>query len=254
MFVTSLKIENFAKHIDEFLELYKSKPVFDNTGGMKSPHLFNTFCVLKELNPTLIIESGVWKGQGTWLFENTCPDAAIVSFDVYFGNLIYKSNKVQYVNNDITTVDWKNFFETSPFNPNTTLLFLDDHMNFIDRLSFIKDSPFENIIFEDNYPPNQGDCISPKKILECEECIIDRDGRRETVKISKENKELFHEVISSYQELPPIYKPDKTRWGDEWGDIYKTPEPHFEFGSLTEQILEEEMYDYTWICYMEKNK
>lgn len=252
---TELLTENYSSYIEEFLDLYKNKPIEDNTGGMKSPHLFNMYCLLKELNPNLIIESGVWKGQGTWLFEQACPDSTIISFDVYYGNQVYKSDKVQYLQMDISTFDWNNFFETmEQFTPENTLLFLDDHTDFIKRIKFLETVPFKKIVFEDNYPPNQGDCISPKKLIESDRCVIDRDGDRNWVDISKEDKELFERSISYYQELPPIYKPDKTRWGDDWGDSYKTPSPHLEFDSFDSDILKEEMYDYTWICYMEMNK
>ena len=248
-----LDIEKFKDYMGDFLELYSNKPIDDNTGGMKSPHLFNMYCVLKELNPKLIIESGVWKGQGTWLFEQACPEASIVSFDVNFQNLKYSSDNVQYINNDITSVDWKDVFENNKqFTPDNTLLFLDDHINFLERLSFLQHAPFKKIIFEDNYPPNQGDCISPKKIRECDRCVIDSNGNREWIDIPSDAKELFENVISGYQELPPIYKPDTTRWGDDWGKEYKTDDAHFEFNSLEKDILTDEMYDYTWICYMEK--
>ena len=77
-----INTDNFKNYLDEYLEIYKNKPIDDNTGGMKSPHLFNMFCLLKETKPKLIVESGVWKGQGTWLFEHASPDSDIICFDV----------------------------------------------------------------------------------------------------------------------------------------------------------------------------
>ena len=161
-------IENialFKEELDEFHQLYADRPIANNEGGMKSPHLFATFHTLRKLRPLLIIESGVWKGQGTWLMKKALPEVNILSFDVDFGNLVYKHPEVNYVQNDIKNIPWNKMYEDNPkITPENTLLFLDDHQNFIERLVFLKNSPFKHIMFEDNYPSNQGDCLSPKKI------------------------------------------------------------------------------------------
>ena len=59
-------------HIDEFAALYADRPVKENRGGMKAPHLFALWFIARKLAPDLIVESGVWKGQSTWLLENAC--------------------------------------------------------------------------------------------------------------------------------------------------------------------------------------
>jgi hypothetical protein len=247
-----INTDNFKNYLEEYLELYKSKPINDNTGGMKSPHMFNMFCLLKELKPKLIIESGVWKGQGTWLFEKASPDSDIICFDVYMKRLLYKSDNAIYVENDFTTIDWDAFFSNNTeYTPENTLLFLDDHVDFIHRLQFLSGSPyFSKVIFEDNYPPTQGDCVSPKKLRECTTCVIDKAGDRSEHVIPKEDIDLFNRTVSYYQELPPLFKPENTRWGDSW-ESYDTPEPIFELNDNSDKTLIEEMYDYTWIAYME---
>lgn len=245
---------NFKNYLDEYLNLYQNRPVKDNAGGMKSPHLFNMFCLLKEIKPNLIIESGVWKGQGTWFFENTCPKSDIISFDISMDNLVYTSKKATYVKGDFTKVDWNSFFSNNKkYNQNNVLLFLDDHVDFTERLKFLSSTPFfKKIVFEDNYPPTQGDCVSPKKLRESVKCIIDKAGNRVEYIIPKEDIELFNKNISYYQELPPLFKPEKTRWGDSW-EKYNTLDPIFKLDEEVNQILVEEMYDYTWIAYMELN-
>ena len=250
-----INTENFKTHLDEYLELYKKAPISNNTGGMKSPHLFNMFCLLKQLKPKLIIESGVWKGQGTWLFENASPDSRIISFDPYLSRFVeYRSDKVTYMENDFTKVDWEKFFsENEEYTTENTILFLDDHVSFIKRLNFLSSVPyFKKIVFEDNYPPSQGDCVSPKKLRECTTCIIDKAGNRSEYVIPEEDIKLFKDKVSYYQELPPMFKPELTRWSDSWDD-YNTPEPIFELTEESNKILVEEMYDYTWITYLEIN-
>jgi len=241
---------------EEFIDIYKNKPIKDNTGGMKIPHMFGLFQVLKRMNPSLIVESGVWRGQGTWFMRQVCPDATIISFDVYFGNLEHKDSEAHYVNRDITTIDWNVFFETnSEFDPSDSLLFLDDHVNFSDRLNFIyDDTPFKYVMYEDNYPPTQGDCVSPKKIRECDVCIIDKAGNRQEYEIPKQVKDSFSKKVKSYEELSPVCIPPTTRWGDKWEGNYSTPDPVFEDFDFLDDWIKDECRDYTWICFMELNE
>ena len=60
--------EEMIELIDEFHQLYQTRPIKDNNGGMKSGHMFPSWFVIKKLQPEYIIESGVWKGLGTWFF------------------------------------------------------------------------------------------------------------------------------------------------------------------------------------------
>lgn len=238
---------------DEFVEIYKNKPIEDNSGGMKSQQMFGLYNFLKKMKPDLIVESGVWYGQGTWFFSQVCPDANILSFDINFGNLKHRDDKAQYFNQDITTIDWKEFFLKNPqFNSDNSLFFLDDHVDFSTRLNFLyNETPFKHVVYEDNYPPNQGDCISPKKIRESTKCIIDKAGTRSEFEIPTSVKESFDDKVKTYEELTPICIHPQTRWGDDWDrDIYKTVEPAFtNYDDVDDWVKEEK--DYTWICHME---
>lgn len=53
--------------VDEFLSLYEHRPIQHNDGGMRTPHMFALWYTCKILQPSVIIESGVWRGQGTWI-------------------------------------------------------------------------------------------------------------------------------------------------------------------------------------------
>ena len=92
--MTKENIASFKEELDEFHQLYADRPIANNEGGMKSPHLFATFHTLRKLRPLLIIESGVWKGQGTWLMKKALPEVNILSFDVdFFRNKYYTLRK-----------------------------------------------------------------------------------------------------------------------------------------------------------------
>lgn len=79
-------LENIESEIEKFKEVYDKRPIPDNRGGMSSTHLFWSWYTMKTINPEYIIESGIWKGQGTWLFEEACPNAQIFSIDIDLGN------------------------------------------------------------------------------------------------------------------------------------------------------------------------
>ena len=133
--------------IPEFLEIYKYRPISINEGGMRSPHMFATWFMLRKLRPKIIVESGVWKGQGTWIIEQALPKSQIICFDIDFSELIYKSKKAEYVESDVKYYNWNKFNENEEL-----LFFFDDHQNAFDRIRWSHYNGFKHFIFEDNYP------------------------------------------------------------------------------------------------------
>ena len=250
MDISNKKIKSY---LEDFRILYRQKNFSQNNGGMRFPQPFGTYCILREANPTLVIESGVWRGLGTWLIEHTLPNARIMSFDIDLKLREYISENVTYIENDINNIEWDEFFRDYPDqSPENTLLFLDDHVDITRRFELLKNTRFKYVIDEDNYPTEQGNRISPKTILEGEECyVIDDKGNKKIQKIDANIKDKFNSLIKSYWEFPPIYLPEKTRWGDEYSN-YNTKKPIFD--AITEEIEEFGNYDnYTWICCMETN-
>tara|TARA_Y100000389_G_scaffold23422_1_gene20028 strand:+ start:233 stop:1114 length:882 start_codon:yes stop_codon:yes gene_type:complete len=163
-FFKKSKIENRYKilsHLEEFSKLYKNRPIKSNEGGMMFPHMFGLFYVLKTLKPKFVVESGIWKGQSTWLIEKVLPHAKVISIDVKLDKREYisKSKKVTYTNKDFRFLNLKNISKKN------SLVFFDDHQNFFDRIIQCHFFGFKDILFDDNYPPNQGDCYSFKKIF-----------------------------------------------------------------------------------------
>ena len=139
-------IDNFKK----FLEIYEKRPFKSNIGGMRLAHCFALYFFLKKVNPPLIVESGVLRGQGTWLIENTCPNSEIICIDIYPHKKIYTSKNAKYYSKDFKYLDWTNI-------PENSLAFFDDHQNAVDRLIYAKWCGFKHLIFEDNFPGSQ-DC------------------------------------------------------------------------------------------------
>lgn len=234
--LTNKKIKEY---LPEFLDLYTQQEFESNDGGMKFPQLFGMYCFLKEVNPSLVIESGIWRGLGTWMIEKTLPDADVISFDINLSFRNYISEDVTYIKNDVSNMDWDSFFIDFPEKSlDNTLLFLDDHVDFSSRLDFLEKVNMKYVIYEDNYPPQQGDCISPKQILE-------------SSLIEDNVKQKFSSLVKECFEFPPIWLPEKTRWGDSF-DNYNVKKPIF---SDKPDFLENinSFDNYTYICCIEMN-
>ncbi|MDP5216314.1 hypothetical protein Q5Y75_03710 [Ruegeria sp. 2205SS24-7] len=247
----------------EFKEVYARKPVSDNTGGMKAPHAFLTWFMLSRLKPDLIVESGVYKGQGTWLIEQACPSARLICLDINFGTLTYRSKTADYIERDFSLIDF-----TSEDLSNA-LCFIDDHQNALMRLQQMKWKGFRQAIFEDNYPVRFGDCYSlkhaasgagfdapppPAKPLGkrlraalASDPLTDR--LIESVPANETHRRELEQNLEVYYEGPPLFGAETTRWGDAWtGDAFPTKAPLF--NATSEDPLKSEALDYTWMCYV----
>jgi len=150
--------KNIKNELVNFLKLYQKRPIRNNIHGMKINHMFNLYFILKKIRPNFVIESGVYKGQSTWLIEKTLPKTKIFSIDPNLDNRIYISKKTKYSKLDFKYQNFKKI-------PKNTLVFFDDHQPHIDRIMQCKFFKIKHIVFEDNYPVNKGDFYSLKHLL-----------------------------------------------------------------------------------------
>jgi hypothetical protein len=91
--------------VTEFLDVYKTRPIKENAGGMGVNHSWALWYILRQAKPSVVIESGVWKGHSTWLIHTALPDTKIYSFDVFFSRLEYKCPKSTYTERDWSLFD-----------------------------------------------------------------------------------------------------------------------------------------------------
>lgn len=262
--------------LQEFDAIYRERPIQDNAGGMKAPHMFAVWFMARALAPATIIESGVWRGQGTWLFEQACPDAEIIAIDINLARRQYISPRAEYLDTDFASQDWTHL------DPDRTLVFFDDHQDAYRRLQQCAWLGFRHLIFEDNYPPSQGDCYSLKKAFagagfdpasvvgkNPSEALAQRLRRllvkfRRSLRATLSPQQLPQRIppnlhhaerlkarLESYYEFPPIYHSERTRWGDLWDqELYPTPAPLLsqDQAELFPEFYREAPF-YTWICY-----
>ena len=254
-------LEEIKASYPEFKSIYSNKPIGDNVGGMKAPHAFACWFMLKQIQPKLIIESGVWKGQGTWLIEQACPKADLVCLDIDLSRLIYRSANATYIEKDFSLVNF------TTYEKENSLCFFDDHQNALMRLQQMKWKGFNAAIFEDNYPKLRGDCYSLKKMFggygfekERVKAGIKGSIRNLLLKIVKAvdtnrvepnstHQAELHNALELYYEFPPLFYFIVTRWGDKWDDAnYPTKPPIFDASS--EDELRSEALHYNWMCYV----
>jgi len=249
--------------LEMFAELYAQRPLADNTGGMKAPHMFMAWFALRQLQPEVVVESGVYRGQGTWLIRQACPDAELYCIDLDLNQVEVRPDGATYFSDDFASLDW------SHLPPEKTLLFFDDHQNAYERVKTARWFGFEHMIFEDNYPANVGDCYSLKKAFagvgyepEPPRSLAGKmaqglanvsGGSPATGRVAANAADgaYLRRNLSLYCELPPVFKPERTRWGTTWADdAYPTPEPLLtEVNAPHQQVYLDEATDYTWICY-----
>jgi hypothetical protein len=220
---------------------------------MRAPHLFATWFMVRALKPTHIVESGVFKGLGTWLLEQAAPEARLFCIDPEPGARVYESPRATYLTDDFARISWD-----AP--RDSTLLFFDDHQDELRRVDEARQLGFRHLIFEDNYPPGQGDCFSLKQALMGHRRPDTQgplaklvDKLRSRTETSDPRAELGA-ALDSYYEFPPVLRVAQTRWGDAWTDErYPTPEPLFHEPSDVpgdkDGLFAEEAQFYTWICY-----
>lgn len=248
--------------IPEFVQVLERFPFGDNAGGMGPPHLFLAWFVTRTLKPDTIVESGVWKGAGTWILEQASPQSAIICLEPHLERLVYQSSTAEYHRSDFDDRDW------TSFDPEQTLLFFDDHQNAFGRIKSAYFWGFRHILFEDNYPPGIGDCYSLKKIRagaghrpfiqrrSFRTRIRDRLAAKlgvnpypDQVPETDAHMKGLARIVETYVELPPVVQPERTRFGRAWSE-FAAPPPLFPSGEDAPPVFVETAQQYTYMAYL----
>ena len=232
--------------LHEFAEIYHERPIKNNYGGMDSAHGFYTWWLARKLQPKYIIESGVWYGQSTWLLEQGCPSAQVISLDPV-DNRQYISEKAVYFKHDFKRIVWDRV------DKDNTLVFFDDHYG-VDRVFQAKHIGFTHILYEDNYHDCRGNTNNPSGSSCSPKAVLSRD--------TVEGKAL-RAILETYYEFPPIYPNNTNTRSWEWAGVSQE-----EFGLLSKRPLVESVVaddvneaptdvcyindapSYTWIAYL----
>lgn len=153
--------------MDEFLEVYKNRPDPVNMCGIRINHAMALFLAVKQINPTLVVESGVNAGVSTYFIRSASPTTKIFAIDpaekpicnqgerwVDSSDLTINYTGKNFV--DLMDLDWKGMVEKKEVDPESTLLFMDDHLHVFKRLAGVMKFGFRHILIEDNYKYGEG--------------------------------------------------------------------------------------------------
>lgn len=130
--------------VTAFLELIRACPVRQKRGGNGFNGALQVYAVVRALRPTLIVESGVFRGLTTWLMRQAAPVATILCFDPNLGNLHYRDREARY-----STRDWSEA-DLTGFDLSDALAFFDDHISQARRILEASDRGFRRVLFDDN--------------------------------------------------------------------------------------------------------
>lgn len=128
-------------------------------------HQFALYATIRELQPAVIIESGIAKGHNTWLLRHIVgpivpifsidPGDPLVSYPGAFGGWKDLSGQTRYFTaqnfQDLSFARW-DLHIPDPVIRSRTLLVLDDHQSSIERLKLLRHWGFRWAFYEDNYP------------------------------------------------------------------------------------------------------
>jgi hypothetical protein len=133
-----------AAAIDAFFALYPERPVADNSGGSGFNDSLWLFTTARLLAPALIIESGVYKGQSSWLLRQAAPDATLHSIDLDLAQRCWRDEAIAYHEGD-----WSELALRAP-DRGTALCFFDDHVSQARRIREAHARGFRTLLFGDD--------------------------------------------------------------------------------------------------------
>jgi len=220
--------QNMKDKLHEFKILWDKRIIQNNHGGMLSVPMFHFWFILQHLQPKIIIESGVFRGLGTYFLELACPKAHIFCIEPQQDKISYRSSKAMYLEQDFSKIPWHKYIDDF----SKVLFFVDDHQNDFSRIALCENLGIKTILFEDNYPLEKGDVYSLKKAF-----------------YNKEHAQYLRNNLLTYHELPPIFKRSEWR-GCDWN--FPTPEPLlFVVKKEWQRVYWNEAKEYTSFAYVE---
>ena len=90
---TSIGVENDIK---EFMGYVENSPAADHRGSTQAGSLLWLYLISKNLNPKVLVESGVLVGTSLHCFRHSCPDAQIYAFDINLKRLMFEDDSINF--------------------------------------------------------------------------------------------------------------------------------------------------------------
>ena len=207
--------EFIEQHLNEFLDLYCKRPIKDNTGGTLAINLFHIFLTLKKYLPKRIIESGVYKGQTTWLINQVLPETKIICLEPATQIIEFRGNKCKYPLLDFLQLTNEHISKEIA---KETLIIFDDHQDAYTRILHAHKLGFKIIYFDDNYPEYKGNRhLTIQAVLD--------EKADPGYNLPSNGKQILENIIDTYTIIPPILPCLEPV---TWEDSYITQKPIYQ--------------------------
>lgn len=136
-----------VEEASSFSHLLRSCPVRQQAGGGGHNMAMLLWYMAKCIQPSEIIESGVFRGFSTWVLRNAAPLAKVVSCDVSFAELKWRDELTEY-----HCCDWAKVVPSCHGSTIRRMVFFDDHQSQWKRIREASERGVEFAIFDDSYP------------------------------------------------------------------------------------------------------
>lgn len=130
--------------IEDFLASYPKNKAAGRARTTATGSLMWLHLLTRTLNPSLVVESGVFRGASLFTFlRATKKTTKLMAFDIDLSNLAFRNERIAYHEGD-----WGEALPraTSP----TDLCYFDDHINNCLRIRQAYDQGFRHVIFDDS--------------------------------------------------------------------------------------------------------
>jgi len=139
-----------SEAVDGFLRTYGDRPITKNAGGCQFSNALWLYVITRYLNPGLVVESGVWKGQSLYyLIAATDPSTRMYGYDIKLFDIPWAVDRIK-----LAEQDWS-VNPPSVQDGETGLIHFDDHINQARRILEAKEQGFKYLLFDDNLPVYQ---------------------------------------------------------------------------------------------------
>ena len=136
--------EPVRRMVQDFWRLIPQCPVRQRHGGNGFNGALQVYGVARALRPSVIIESGVFRGLTTWILRQACPEARIFCFDPVLAELRHRDSSAHYAAHDWAQHDF------AGLDLSNALAFFDDHNSHAQRMAEADARGIQRLLFDDN--------------------------------------------------------------------------------------------------------
>jgi len=226
--------------MDEFMEFYINRPDKINLCGIRINHAMALFLAVRQIQPSLVVESGVNAGQSTYFIRAASNTTKIFAIDPEDKPICRQGNRwidsseltTYFIGEnfvDLIDLDWKGMIEKKEVDPESTLVYLDDHQHAYSRIKAVTEHGIQHVMSEDNYKVGEGSNpidrrSSPKQIFS----LRQNNEEKESVRL------FFDNHVKTYAEFPILVPPIMAK---EWTEPKKAAGAFMHAADKNEDIV-----------------